>query len=146
PTEKTDFSDFSATFTITKGVAESSDMRMASPLMRLTGAGRIMLPPRQMDLTVRPKLVADLTGQGGHTALDGIEIPVRIHGPFANPSYTPDLGEVLKDPGKAAETVKKIGQHFKGKNAQEIIDGFVGNDENGKKKIDANKLLKGLFG
>lgn len=146
PTQKTDFSDFSATFKITKGVAETSDMRMASPLMRLTGAGRIMLPPRQMDLTVRPKLVADLAGQGGQTALDGIEIPVRIHGPFAKLNYTPDLGEVLNNPDKAAETVRKIGQHFKGKNAQEIIDGFIGNDEGGKKKIDANKLLKGLFG
>lgn len=146
PTQKTDFSDFSATFKITKGVAESDDMKLASPLMRLTGAGKIMLPPRQVDFTVRPKLVADLTGQGGQTALDGIEIPVRIHGPFAKLSYSPELGEVLKDPGKAAETVKKLGQHFKGKNAQEIIDGFVGKDDNGKKKIDANKLLKGLFG
>ncbi len=99
-----------------------------------------------MDLTVRPKLVADPAGQGGQTALDGIEIPVRIHGPFAKLNYTPDLGEVLNNPDKAAETVRKIGQHFKGKNAQEIIDGFIGNDEGGKKKIDANKLLKGLFG
>lgn len=145
-TEKTDFSDLSATFKITHGVAESDDLKMSSPLLRVGGAGKVMLPPRQVDFTVRPKIVANLTGQGGQTGLAGIEIPVRIHGSFHKLEYTPDVGGILKDPDKAAEAVKKLSEQFKGKNTQEIIDGLVGKDENGKKKIDANKLLNNLFG
>lgn len=146
PSQKTDFSDLSATFKINAGVAESDDLKMASPLLRLTGAGKIMLPPRQVDFTLRPKLVANLTGQGGQTGLAGIEIPVRVHGPFNDLNYTPELGDVLKDPDKAADAIKKVGEQFKGKSAQEIIDGFVTEDESGKKKIDTKKLLNGLFG
>ncbi|SDO23636.1 AsmA protein [Filomicrobium insigne] len=146
PTQKTDFSNLSATFKIKAGVAESDDLNMASPLLRLTGAGKIMLPSREVDFTLRPKLVANLTGQGGQTGLAGIEVPVRVHGPFDNLNYTPDLGDVLKDPDKAADAIKKVGEQFKGKSAQEIIDGFVTEDETGKKKIDTKKLLNGLFG
>lgn len=146
PTEKTDFSDLSATFKIADGIAESDNLRMASPLLRVTGAGKVMLPPRQLDFTVRPKLVADLTGQGGQTGLEGIEVPVRIHGSFDKLRYTPDVGSVLKDPEKTGEAVKKLSEKFKGKSAQEIIDSFVSEDAQGKKKIDTKKLLNNLFG
>ena len=146
PTEKTDFSDLSATFKIANGIAQSDDLKMASPLLRLTGAGQVRLPQRQVDFTVRPKLVADLAGQGGETALDGIEIPVRIHGTFDKLNYTPEVGDILKDPEKTAEAVKKIGEKLKGKSAQELIDGVVTEDASGKKKVDTKKLLNNLFG
>ncbi len=144
PAAKTDFSQLSASFKITAGIAENDDLSMLSPLLRLSGAGKVMLPAREVDYLVRPKLVADLAGQGGKTGLAGLEIPVRIHGPWDKVAYTPDLAEVLKDPGKAVEAVKKLGEQFKGKKPQEILDNLIGG--NGDKKIDGKKLLDGLLG
>jgi len=154
--EKTDFSEMTATFKIINGIARNDDLRLLSPLLRVGGSGEVRLPPRQVDYTVRPKLVAALEGQGGDTGLSGLEIPVRIHGSLDDPQYTPDLGGIVSDPSKAVDAVKRIGEQFKGKNAGEIIDGLFGGGGGSEgagsdggsdgRKIDGKKLLDGLFG
>lgn len=126
PSEKTDFSELSSTWAIANGVATNQDLSMVSPLLRLSGAGTVSLPPRQVDYMMRPKLVSSLAGQGGKVDESGLEIPVRVHGTFDKLSYTPDLGGILKDPNKALDQVKKLGEQFKGKNANEIMKGILG--------------------
>jgi AsmA protein len=140
--EKTDFSELAASFVIANGIATNQDMRINGPLLRVTGAGQIQLPAQAVDYTVKPKLVASLQGQGGTDALAGLDVPLRIHGPWASPQVTPDIGGVLKDPGKAVEAIKEIGKQFKeGGSAKEIGDavkGAIGKD-------GGKKLLEGLF-
>lgn len=126
PAEKTDFSELAASFTIANGIARNQDLSLVSPLLRVGGAGAVQLPQRTVDYTVNPKVVASLEGQQGNTALSGIEIPVRITGPWDKLNYQPDVGAVLKDPNKAVETVKELGKQFKGKNAGEIVDQLLG--------------------
>jgi AsmA protein len=154
PTEKTDFSELAATWTVQSGIAQNQDLRLVSPLLRITGAGNVMLPARAVDYTVRPKLVATLTGQGGAQNLAGLEIPVRIHGSWAKPKLTPDIAGVLKDP-KTVETIKEIGKQFKGKNAKEIVNELLGdgsqqgeaqaNGEKNSTKETAKRLLDQLL-
>lgn len=156
PTEKTDFSELASTWTVQRGIAQNQDLRLVSPLLRITGAGSVMLPARAVDYTVRPKLVASLTGQGGAQNLAGLEIPVRIHGSWTKPKLTPDLAGVLKDPNKAVETIKEIGKQFKGKNAKEIVNELLGDDsaqdgsqlsgEKNATKETAKKLLDQFLG
>jgi AsmA protein len=126
PAEKTDFSELSASFNVVNGVAQNQDLTLVSPLLRVTGAGAVQLPGRTVDYTVKPKIVASLEGQQGAQALNGLEIPVRISGPWSGVKYEPDLGGVLKDPNKALETVKELSKQFKGKNANEIVDQLFG--------------------
>ena len=126
PAEKTDFSELAASFTIANGIAQNQDLRLTSPLLRVTGAGAVQLPPKTVDYTVKPKLVASLEGQQGAADLSGLEIPVRISGPWDKPKYEPDLKGVLSDPNKAIEAVKQIGKQFKGKSAKEIADELLG--------------------
>lgn len=149
PTEKTDFSELSASFNIVNGVAQNQDLQMVSPLLRVTGAGAVHLPPRTVDYTVKPKIVASLQGQQSTQGLNGLEIPVRISGAWSKPKIEPDLKGVLSDPNKAMETVKEIGKQFKGKNANEIVDqllgkkngdGSSGSSSNAKELL--NKFLK----
>jgi AsmA protein len=128
--EKTDFSELAASFAIANGTATNQDLRLQGPLLRVTGAGRFDLPAQTLDYTVKPKVVATLEGQGGANALSGIEVPVRITGPWAKPEFTPDVGGLLKDPNKAVEAAKEIGKQLK---------------ENGATKGLGN-ALKGLFG
>ncbi len=126
PAEKTDFSELAASFTILNGIAQNQDLKLTSPLLRVTGAGAIQLPPKTVDYTVKPKLVASLEGQQGAADLSGLEIPVRITGPWDKPKFEPDLKGVLADPNKAIEAVKQIGKQFKGKSAKEIADELLG--------------------
>lgn len=141
--EKTDFSEMSANFTITNGVAENSDLKMLSPLLRVGGAGKIMLAEREIDYTVRPKLVASLSGQGGEQALSGLEIPVRITGSLDNPDIGADLGGILKD-GKVGDAIKEIGKELKGKNAGEVVEELFGKGKDGQKS-KAQNIFEKLF-
>ena len=126
PAEKTDFSEFASTWTITNGIAQNQDLRLVSPLLRVAGAGSVSLPAREVDYMVRPTLVASLAGQGAADKPSGLEIPVRVHGSWDKPNITPDIAGVLKDPNQAVETVKQIGKQFKGKSANEIVKGLLG--------------------
>lgn len=151
PSEKTDFSELGASWTIANGVAQNQDLSMVSPLLRLTGAGTVALPQRQVDYMMRPKLVSNLAGQGGTHEETGLEIPVHVQGTFDKLSYTPDLNGILKDPNKALDTVKKIGEQFKGKKAGEIVNDLLGGGNGGQQsgsgaadgqpKTDAKSLL-----
>ena len=141
PSEKTDFSQLSASFDIAQGIASNTDLTMLSPILRVTGSGRIDLPQRQLDYTVRPKLVEDLAGQGGSAALAGLEVPIRITGPWVRPEIAPDLSKI--DSGKAIQAVEEIGKKLKGKDAGEVVDELFGKDS--KESQKAKKLLDKLF-
>lgn len=114
-TEKTDFSELSATFAIANGVARNQDLKMVSPLLRVGGAGAVDIGQRAVDYTVKPKLVASLQGQGGAGALGGLEIPVKLKGPWDKVAIEPDIEGVLKDPGKAIDAVKDVVKELQGK-------------------------------
>ncbi len=133
PTEKTDFSELSATFQIAKGVATNQDLRLLGPLVRLGGGGQISLPPRSIDYTLRPKLVGTIEGQGGNEKLAGLEIPVRITGPLSGPEIRPDVGSLLKDPDKAVDAVKEIGRQLKQGGVSNALKSLLGrrNDAEG---------------
>ena len=127
PTEKTDFSELASTWTIANGVASNQDLRLVSPLLRLTGGGNVMLGAQQADYVMKPKLVSSLAGQGGAAANEqGIEVPVRVHGPWSRLEYTPDLKGIFADPNKAVDTLKEIGKQFKGQNAGDALKSILG--------------------
>lgn len=114
PTERTDFSEAGASFQIRNGVAETKDLRAMSPLVRLTGAGNVNLGQRQIDTTLRPRLVGSLTGQGGAAAgeLAGIELPVRVRGSWEKPQISADMESLLKNPNQAVEAVRELGKQI----------------------------------
>ncbi len=130
-TQKTDFSELSATFQIQNGVMRTGDLLMKSPLLRLTGKGAISLPPKTMDMRLEPKLVFTSKGQGGATGASGIKVPIIVKGPWDNLSYRPDIAGIIKSP-PSAEDVKGL------------IEGVT----KGGKKSKTDKVtdtLKGLF-
>ncbi|HRN83500.1 MAG TPA: AsmA family protein [Hyphomicrobium sp.] len=148
PTDKTDFSALTSSWTVTAGVAENQDLRLTSPLLRLTGSGRVQLPQREVDYTLKPRLVASLSGQGGSADLSGLEIPVRVTGSWEDPKFAPDLSGLAKDPDQAIGAIRELGKQFKGKNANEIVDGLLGGDEEsrGNARETGKKLLEQFLG
>jgi AsmA protein len=143
PSEKTDFSELSGTFTISGGIASNDDLRMQGPLIRMTGAGTIDLPARSLDYLTRPKLVASLEGQGGAEA-SGLEVPVRIHGSWDDPKLDPDLKGVLQNPGAALQTVEGLAKKAGGSGkVGQAIDKLT-KDAKTKKKLQG--LLDNVLG
>jgi AsmA protein len=83
-TEKTDFSELSASFNIANGVARSTDLDAKSPFFRLGGDGALDIGKGVIDYTARATVTSTTKGQDGAdlAALKGITIPVHLSGPF----------------------------------------------------------------
>ena len=48
---------------------------------------------------MRPKLVANLGGDGGEANAAGIEVPVHITGSWEHPDISPDIEGAINAPG-----------------------------------------------
>ncbi len=137
PTEKTDFSELTASFNIHKGVASNNDLLAKSPLLRLGGAGTIDIGAGTLDYTVKATVVASLAGQGGSdlSQLNGVTLPVHLTGPFSAMSYQLDWSSV------ATQAVKT--------KAMDKVKGLLGDKLKQGKTTDPSKIgdaLKGLLG
>ncbi len=147
-TQKTDFSELSGTFAMKAGVLSNGDLKMLAPLVRLTGKGTVPFPPRTLDYTVEATLVASTQGQGGSDSLSGIPIPVKITGPWSNPSYQADwksvLAQVMKDPARLKNLPANLGNAAKGLGLP-IPGGAAGGSQAPAVKNIGN-AIKGLFG
>lgn len=94
------FDSMTASFTIEDGVLRNDDLLMSLPVITARGEGRIGLGARDVNYLFTPR-------SGGADGAGGIAIPVRIEGPWANPSIRPDMkaliDENLEEEKKAAE-------------------------------------------
>jgi AsmA protein len=108
PDEKTDFAALGASFKIAKGQAQTTDLHLEGPLVRMTGAGTVDLAGRTLAFRVDPQVVASLQGQGGKTDLAGLGVPVMITGPWAKPKIYPDIEGILQNPQAAYEQLNKL--------------------------------------
>ena len=82
-TEKTDFSELSASFRIADGIARNNDLDVKSPFLRLGGEGAIDIGGGRIDYTARATVVSTAKGQDAElAALKGLTVPVHLSGPF----------------------------------------------------------------
>ena len=107
--QKTDFSEMSASFKIAGGVARNDDLKAASPFLRLGGAGNLDIGNNTIDYLAKATLAATSKGQGGRDVgnVVGITIPVKLSGPLDNPDWHVDYSALL---GGAAGSVTEIGK------------------------------------
>jgi AsmA protein len=103
--QSTDFSQLSGSYVLVNGVAKNDDLFLASPLLRLTGKGKVDLVNKTLDYHVKPTLVGTLVGQGDTvTARKGLSVPLAISGSFSQPKVRPDINA-----GTVIENLKKGG-------------------------------------
>ncbi len=144
PSKRTVFRSLTGSFAISNGIATNTDLKLNSPHLHATGAGSVNLPDRSLDYMVKPKLVANLQGDGGEANATGIEVPVHITGSWQQPEFAPDIAGAINSQG-TVDAVKQIGKQLKGKNAGEVVKDLFGKSEDGGPS-KAQKLLDGLFG
>jgi len=103
PSQRTDFSEMTASFVIKNGVARNDDLDVKAPLVRLGGAGDIDIGKSQLNYVARATVVAPAKGQGGADLdhLAGLTVPVKLTGPFDAPNYEIDYRSLATDAVKA---------------------------------------------
>lgn len=131
--QATDLSQLSASFRIAQGKAETSDIVLTGPLVRMRGGGTINLGGKALALRVEPKLVMSLEGQGSATDPVGLGIPVMIQGPWAAPRIYPDMAGILDNPDAAYARLRELGQ------------GLFGTDPNNKTGKSLGETLDGMI-
>ncbi len=133
-TEKTDFSEMTASFAIRNGVAHNDDLNVKSPLVRLSGAGSVDVGAETLNYLLKASVVATTTGQGGKT-LDqarGITVPVRLSGPLADMKYSVDVAALAQE-AATDEVKRRLGEQ---------IDKRLGEGAKGQ----LGDVLKGILG
>jgi AsmA protein len=130
PGAKTTFADFGASFRMASGVAETHDLEITSPLLKVKARGTVDFVTGTVDFLTHPKIVSGPQGRGGANDLAGLTIPVRIEGPFEKPAFKPEIGGMFANPNEAGRTVNQIGEilqkKLKGKPVGEAIGRFLG--------------------
>ncbi|MFN4229867.1 AsmA family protein [Parvibaculum sp.] len=153
--QDTDFSELGGTFTITNGILKNDDLKLLSPLIRVTGAGKANMPKKTLDYRVEPKLAATLEGQGGQQEASGIEVPILITGPWSSPRFAPDLKSMIQNRENIEKTIDSIKEDG-GKGLLKNLMGQPANDDQAgtaqeepapeQKKPSPEDALKKLFG
>jgi len=124
----TDLSQLSASFKIDKGQAQTTDLNLVGPLVKMTGVGTIDLGTKQIGFRVEPKLVMTTEGQGRAGDPVGLGIPVMIEGPWGEPRIYPEMQGILDNPDAAYARLKEMGKGLFGPNGAglDALGGLLG--------------------
>jgi AsmA protein len=114
-TESTDLTELSALFQVQEGRAQTTNLRLLGPLVRVTGSGTIDLNSKTLQFKLDPRLVASLEGQGGSSNPLGFGVPVNIEGSWSDPRIYPDVAGILSDPDGAYAKLRALGQGLFGR-------------------------------
>lgn len=124
--EKTDFTELSATFVLRNGVAHNDDLSAKSPFVRASGAGDIDIGSGSIDYLVKATIVATPTGQEGKALVDlrGVTVPVRLSGPFDAVKYTVDAGALAAELARSQIT-RQLGDKVPKGALDEVLKGLL---------------------
>lgn len=95
--QKTDFTEMSASFRIAGGVAHNDDLKALLPFLRLGGAGNMDIGNNTIDYLAKATFAATTKGQGGRDVANvaGITISVKLSGPLDSPNWNVDYSALL---------------------------------------------------
>jgi AsmA protein len=102
---KTPFGRIVADFRFRKGVGANKRLRVSGGEVLMSGGGKVRMPNQTLSYRVRPSLA----GRGGISVL-GINVPIIIAGPWANPRIYPDLPGFLDAPEIALKGLTTVGK------------------------------------
>jgi AsmA protein len=137
-TQKTDFSEMSASFAIRNGVAHNEDLDVKAPLFRISGKGDVDIGNSKIDYVTKAAVVATTKGQGGKDLgeLAGLTVPVHLSGPLDDMKYDVDYSAVARDVAKS-----RIGEKLK-----ERLGGGKSGQGGSNVQEKLQDKLKGLLG
>ncbi|WP_037309498.1 AsmA family protein [Ruegeria halocynthiae] len=107
------FNSLTASFTMDQGNLYNDDLLMSLDNFRADGTGRVGIGARDIDYLFTPVALRANSGKG-------ISVPVRIVGPWSDPSVKPDLSKALEAAAEAK--VKELEDDAKQKVLEKVSD------------------------
>lgn len=127
--QKTDLSQLSVLFRIDNGRAATDNLRLAGPLIRVSGAGTADLAAKTLNFKLDPRLVVSLEGQGSTGDPLGFGVPVVMQGTWGQPRIYLDMAGILEDPDAVYAKLRELGGGLFGKGGgsdlMQSIGGFL---------------------
>jgi AsmA protein len=142
PEDKTPFSELAGSFRLSNGVAETNDLRLVGPYMRVSGSGTTNLVERSADYLVRLKFAETAPSEGAVIKVSGLEIPMRVAGPWEKLAFKPDL-KALVNSEQAGEAMRQIGKNLNTPEVREAVKDFLSGD--GQQRTKPRELLEKLL-
>src|SRR5262245_15598379 len=142
PQDKTPFSELAGTFLINNGVAETQDLRLVGPYMRVSGSGSSNLIERSADFSVRLKFAETAPSEGAVIKVSNLEIPMHVAGPWERLVFKPDLKGIATSE-QANEAIRQIGKNLNSPEVREAVKGLLSGDPQQRPK--AKELLEKLL-
>ena len=107
PEGGTEFTEIRSQLALKGPIWRTEDLLLTSPLLRLTGKGQIDAERQKLDFAVLATLLGTGLAHGDRWLEDLIDqpIPIRIDGPWADPSVRPDLKAIAES--RARERLEK---------------------------------------
>jgi AsmA protein len=113
---QTEFSQLDGSFEIRDGVARNTDLDGRSDFLRVGGEGTIDVAQGRIDYLLRARVLNTASGRAGPemVLLNGVTVPVELHGPFGNIEWQVRWGTVtaavaaLSVPNAAVGTVSGV--------------------------------------
>ncbi len=124
--EKTDLSQLGVLFRLENGRATTNNLRLAGPLVRITGAGTADIGAKTLDFRLDPRLVANLQGQGSSSDPVGFGVPVAVQGSWGQPRIYLDMAGMLDNPDAAYSRLRDLGEGLFGKDGGGLLKGLGG--------------------
>lgn len=83
---QTEFSQLDGSFDVRDGIAHNTDLAGIAEFLRVSGEGSIDLNQGRIDYLLRARVVNSASGRAGMemVMLNGVTVPVDLHGPFDN--------------------------------------------------------------
>ncbi|MEO8332131.1 MAG: AsmA-like C-terminal region-containing protein [Gallionella sp.] len=125
--EKTEFTEFKASFKVNNGVAHNDDLAVKSTVLRLSGNGDIDIGHDNMNYNAKAALAKTEQGKS-------VTLPVNVSGPFDALKFKVDYGAIITDIARQKLNEKK-----------EEVKTKVKEDAKTKVQEELKKGLKGLF-
>ncbi len=142
PEDRTPFSELAGTFHLNNGLAETNDLRLVGPHLRLSGTGSTNLVERSADYLVRLKLAETAPSEGAVIKVSSLEFPMHISGPWEKLVFKPDLKGIVNSE-QASEAIRQIGKNLNTPEVREAVKGLLSGD--GQQRPKARELLEKLL-
>jgi len=89
---KTEFVKMGGSFTVDHGVMQTKDFQMVNPAVEMTGQGDVDFAAQTLEFHFEPKATKGIPG----LKVVDIGVPFFVKGPWAKPSYGPDVRNLAK--------------------------------------------------
>jgi AsmA protein len=124
---RTAFDTLKGTGTLNDGVLTNNDLEAMTQYLKIKGQGSVDLPQSTVDYALTARVLR-MPPEGADAAqmkeIVGVEIPVRVTGPIADPKVRPDIAGYVK--GKAKQRIEEEKQKVKEQVREKLQDKLKG--------------------